>query len=86
MGVLIWTALGATVGSFAAQRRGFSPIAGVVAGLVLGPLAVALFYVPLRISHTGPEHREKCPYCAGRVASDARVCLHCGAILQSGWG
>ena len=86
MGVLIWTALGATVGYFTAQRRGFSPIAGVVAGLVLGPLAVALFYVPLRISNTGPEHREKCPYCAGRVASDARVCLHCSAILQSGWG
>ena len=84
MGVLFWTALGASVGYFAAQRRGFSPIAGVVAGLVLGPLAVALFYVPLRISNTG--HPEKCPYCAGRIASDARVCLHCGALLQSGWG
>ena len=84
MGVLFWTALGSPLGYVAAQRRGFSPIAGVVAGLVLGPLAVALFYIPLGIADA--KHQKKCPYCPGRVASDARVCLHCGAILQSGWG
>ena len=84
MGALFWTALGATVGYFAAKRRGFSPITGAVTGLVLGPLALALFYVPLGIADA--KRSTKCPYCAGPVASDARVCLHCGAILQSGWG
>ena len=84
MGILFWTALGAAVGYVAAHRRRFSPITGVVAGLVLGPLAVVLFSIPLRISNA--KHPKQCPYCAGRVTSAARVCLHCGAILQSGWG
>ena len=79
MGLLFWTALGAPVGYVAAQRRGFSPIAGVVVGMVLGPLAVALFYIPLGIADA--ERQKKCPYCAGRLAPGARVCMHCGAIL-----
>lgn len=89
MEVLFWTAFGAAIGYVAARHRSFSPITGVVAGLVLGPLAVVLFYIPLNISNSGhgkTRDPKKCPYCAGRVASDARVCMHCGAILQSGWG
>jgi hypothetical protein len=85
MGVLlIWIALGAVAGYVAAHRRSFSPITGVVAGLVLGPLAVVLFYIPRGV--TGSERQQKCPYCAGRLASGARVCVHCGAILQDGSG
>ena len=82
MGLVFWTALGASVGYFAAQRRGFPLTTGVVAGLVLGPLAVVLLYVPLPISTT--VHRQKCPYCGGRITSDTRVCTHCSAILQTG--
>ena len=83
MGVLfIWIAFGAVAGYVAAHRRSFSPITGVLAGLVLGPLAVVLFYVPFRILNTAVP--KKCPYCAGRVAPDARVCMHCGAIFESG--
>ena len=82
MGFLLWAGVGASVGYLAAQRRGFSPTTGVVAGLVLGPLAVVLFVVPLPGS--GPVHQpQKCPYCAGGVGSDTRVCHHCGAILAS---
>ena len=84
MGLLVWAGFGASVGYLAAQRRGLSPVTGVVAGLVLGPFAVALFSVPLGISNTG--HQQKCPYCGGRVTSDTHVCGHCGAILQTGWG
>ena len=85
MGVLlIWTALGAVAGYVAAHRRSFSPITGVAAGLVLGPLAVVLFYIPLGIADA--ERQKKCPYCAGRLAPGARVCMHCGAILQGGLG
>ena len=84
MGLALWAGLGASVGGIAAHRRGFSLATGVVAGLVLGPLAVVLFFVPLSVSH--PAQRLKCPYCDGTVPSDARVCQHCHALLQSGWG
>ena len=47
MGFLLWAGLGAVVGFIAAHRRGFSPVSGVVAGLMLGPLAGLLFVVPL---------------------------------------
>ena len=84
MGLLFWTGLGAAVGYFAAVRRGETvPVAtGLVAGLVLGPLAVGLFLVPVPGSRIGQPH--KCPYCAGWVTSSARVCTHCSAILTSG--
>ena len=84
MGFLLWVGLGASVGYVAAQRRAFSTTTGVVAGLALGPLAVVLFFVPLSFSH--PVQRRECPYCAGTVPSDARVCHHCHALLQSRWG
>ena len=47
MGLLLWAGLGASVGGMAAHRRGFSLATGVIAGLVLGPLAVVLFFVPV---------------------------------------
>ena len=87
MGLLFWAADAAPSRAcvyVAAQRRGFSLAIGVVAGLVLGPLAVVLFFVPLWDSQS--VHPQACPYCAKRVPSDARVCTHCGALLESGWG
>ena len=84
MRFLIWAGLGASVGYMPAHRRGFPLATGVIAGLVLGPLAVVLFFVPLSFSH--PVQWLKCPYCDGTVPSDARVCHHCHALLQSGWG
>ena len=84
MGFLLWAGLGASVGYVAAQRRDFSTAIGVLAGLALGPLAVVLFFVPLSLSR--PVQPRACPYCAGTVPSDARVCHHCHALLQSEWG
>ncbi len=84
MGLLLWAGLGALVGGIAAHRRGFSLVTGIIAGLVLGPLAVVLFFVPVWGSE--PVRAQACPYCAGRVASNARVCHHCDAILVTGWG
>ena len=84
MGFLLWAALGASVGYVAAQRRDFSTAIGVLAGLALGPLAVVLFFVPLSLSRPGQPRA--CQYCAGKVPSDARVCHHCHALLQSGGG
>ena len=82
MGLLLWTGLGAAVGYVAAEHRGFPVAAGLVAGLVLGPLAFGLFLVPVTVSRTGQQCR--CPYCADWVTSNARVCTHCSAILTSG--
>ena len=82
MELLFWAGLGAVVGYVTAQRRGFSPVIGVVAGSVLGALAVLLFFVPVSVSNAEDQH--KCPYCAGRVPSNARVCPHCSAILTNG--
>ncbi len=83
MGLLFWAGLGAVVGHVAAERRGFSPALGILAGLVLGPLVVVLFFVPVGVSNA--VHQHKCPYCAGGVTSTTRVCTHCSAILTSGW-
>ena len=76
-----WVGLGSLVGYVAAQRRGFSPAIGVMAGSVLGPLAVLLFLVQVTVSPT--DQQERCPYCAGRITSRTRVCTHCSAILTS---
>ena len=83
MSFLFWAGLGTSVGYMAAQRRNFSTTTGIVAGLALGPLAVVLFFVPLSLSQ--PVRRRECPYCAGTIPSDARVCHHCQALLASGW-
>ena len=82
MGLLFWAGIGAAIGYVAAERRGFPVATGMIVGLALGPLAVGLFLVPVTSSDT--EHQHTCPYCAGRVASTARVCTHCSAILTDG--
>ena len=48
----------------------------------MGLLAVVLFFVPVSVSNAA--HQVKCPYCAGWVTSNARVCTHCSAILTGG--
>lgn len=67
--LLLFWALFALVGLAAAQRKGFPPVAGVIGGLLLGPLAVLMFLI-------SPSKR-KCPHCAEWVKKDARVCPHC---------
>ena len=84
MGFLIWATLGAVVGYYAAEQRpGLSRTFGIVAGIVLGPLAWVLFLVPGFA--VDAVHQRRCPYCAGSVASDTRICHHCHAILTSEW-
>ena len=80
---LLWPAIGAVVGYVAAQRRGLSLVVGILAGLLLGPLAFVLFFVPGFA--VDAVRQQKCPYCAGSVTSDTRVCHHCQAILTDGW-
>jgi len=82
MGLLLWSVLGAIIGYEAARRRDFSLSKGAVGGFLLGPLAVFLFFMPGTVVHE--VQQKTCPYCAETVKADARICMHCNAILTSG--
>ena len=76
MELLFWPLLGALIGYAASQRRGFSPVGGVIGGMLLGPLAVLMFFVSGIASRN--EAQKKCPHCAEWIKPDAKVCKHCG--------
>lgn len=69
---LFWMVLGSLIGVAAAQRKGFSVVAGVVGGALLGPLAVLMFFVS-----GGKNQLKKCPFCAEWVKPEATTCKHC---------
>jgi len=71
---LFWPLLGALIGVAAAQRRGFNVLAGLLGGMLLGPLAVLMFFVS---GVTSSDKRKKCPYCAEWIKEEAIVCPHC---------
>ena len=66
--------LGALIGVAAAQRRGYSLVAGVIGGLLLGPLAVLMFFVS---GVTRNDRNRKCQFCAEWIKAEAAVCKHC---------
>jgi hypothetical protein len=76
---LLWPVLGALIGVAAAQRRGFAMAAGVLGGVILGPLAIFMFFVT---GVTRGDQAVKCPHCAEWVKAEAKVCKHCGRDLQ----
>lgn len=73
---LFWAILGALIGYVASQKRGFSPVGGVLGGLLLGPLAVLMFFISGVAS--AKDGGKTCPFCAEQVKADAVVCKHCG--------
>ena len=66
---IIWMLFGALVGLSAANRKGFSPAAGVIGGLLLGIFSPLMYLV-------SPE-RKKCRYCAEWIKKEASICPHC---------
>jgi len=77
---LAWALLGALFGVGAAQHKGFSVAGGVLGGLLLGPLALLMFFV----SGVAPgDEKKQCPHCAEFVKADAKVCKHCGRDIGS---
>lgn len=81
MELLFWPILGALIGFVASQKRGFSPIGGVLGGLLLGPLAVLMFAVSGVASAN--EQGKKCRFCAEWIKADAVLCKHCGQRVDA---
>jgi len=75
MFLLFWPLLGALIGFYAAQKKGFSAVGGVIGGLLLGPFAFLLFFVSGIMSAN--EQQRKCPFCAEWIRPEATVCKHC---------
>ena len=68
-----WLLLGMVIGVAATQARGSSWLVGVLGGLLLGPLAFLLYFVP-----PAPEQAQRtCPACAEVVKAEATLCKHC---------
>jgi len=68
--------LGAMIGYAAAHHRGYSPIAGVLCGAVMGPMWAWVLFLVSGIFHAS-ESRQ-CPHCQEWMAYKAIVCRHCG--------
>ena len=73
--LLFWAILGALIGFLASQKRGFSPVGGVLGGILLGPLAFLMFAVSGIASKN--EQGKKCAFCAEWIKADAVICKHC---------
>ena len=71
MAIIIgWMLFGGLIGYAISQRRGLSPVAGFLGGILLGPfLAPLMFFVT-------PE-RQRCPECAEWIQRQAKICPHC---------
>lgn len=72
---IFWVLFGALIGVVAAQKRGFGTAAGVIGGMLLGPLAILMFFAS--------GSRRKCPECAEWVKNEARLCPHCKSDIAT---
>ena len=78
MDFLVLSALiGGPIGYMCSRVRGFSPLAGVVGGALLGPLAIFMLFV----DSVAGNKSKACPKCAEQVAVQAVICKHCRSSL-----
>lgn len=77
---LFWLIIGALIGAYAAQKKGFSVVAGLLGGALLGPLAILMFAVS---GVSSGDKQRKCPSCAEWVKAEAKVCKHCGKDIPA---
>ena len=76
MTLLFFWVLFALVGVAAAKRRGFSEVAGLIGGLLLGPFSILMFLIS--------SSKQKCPHCAEWIKKEATVCPRCQRDLARG--
>lgn len=81
MFLIFWAVIGGAIGYTASGRQGFSPVWGVIGGVLLGPLAVLMFAVDGVASVS--DANKKCPRCSEWVKRDAVVCKHCHSELEA---
>ena len=68
--------IGGLIGYAASRHKGFSPIAGVACGLLMGPILGWLLFTIDGIFHANEGRR--CPHCCEWANPEASVCGHCG--------
>jgi hypothetical protein len=76
--IISWALIGGLIGVSAAQRRCLSLVAGILGGLVLGPLAVLMYWVS---GVTRSDQRRLCLSCLEWIKANATVCKHCRRVL-----
>jgi hypothetical protein len=73
-----WILLGALIGYAVATTRGWSPVGGIIGGMLLGILSPLMLFVD---GTTSADRTRVCPKCAERVKVQAVVCRYCGSEL-----
>lgn len=71
---LAWAIIWPFVGLYASQKRGMSVAAGLLGGLVLGPLSLYMFWAS--------GDRVQCPACAEWIKKKAEICPHCKTSVR----
>lgn len=78
--IVVWLLLG-YVGGWIFAKKGYPPKLGIVIGILLGPIAIALCAVLPRTregrEQAALERSKRCPICDRELGVSARVCPRC---------
>jgi len=74
---IVFILLFGLIGSMAASVRGWHPAMGFLAGALLGPFSLLLFFVS-GVSRKASAPMKVCGQCAEQVQPAAKVCRFCG--------
>ena len=80
--ILIWGFCGVMAAAIA-SGRGRSGCGWFILGIIIGPLAFAVYLLPRvepEVKAGQPAHRN-CPYCAEEIRREAIKCKHCGSEI-----
>jgi len=74
--LLVWLVFAVVGGAIGAIKGRVGE--GVLLGLFLGPLGILIVPALKSQKELDRKNTRKCPFCAERVANDAKLCKHCG--------